>query len=148
MMEQTKMIEKVRENVRQYDGRNGTTHIHMVTIEGDQDEWEYHSLKDVCDKFVPKTEAVFTTEVSVNGKYTNRKIKPIKLEKGFKEYAKSSNKKNNDAFRDPAVLMYNEVLKAVTTGLQGSSVILDKTKVAEYVEYFYEEAKKKKGDAV
>lgn len=76
------MIEKVRENVRKYEGKNGTVYIHMITVEGDPEEWEYHSLKPECNKFTPKTTADFTTEIKQNGNYTNRKIVPLNTQ-GF-----------------------------------------------------------------
>lgn len=144
---ETKMIEQVRENVKEYDGRNGHIHVHMVKVEGDPEEWEYHSLTPECKKFTPKEEATFTTDVRVNGQYTNRKISPVTDMAKPKKFGGGGKSKSSD-FRDPAVLMYNEVLKAVMQGLSGSSLVLDKAKVDEYIEHYYSKAKEKKGDDV
>lgn len=76
-METTKKIERVRENIKNYVGKNGQIYVHGVTVEGDPQEWEYDSQQDKCTKFTPGIEATFTTEVKVNGNYTNYKIKPV-----------------------------------------------------------------------
>lgn len=83
----TKTVKSVRENVRNFAGKNGTTYIHMITldspvaIEGtDVLEGEYHSLKQTCESFTAGKEATFETEkrVSPDGKYVNYKFKPVK----------------------------------------------------------------------
>lgn len=81
----TKTVKSVRENVRNFAGKNGTTYIHMITldspvnIEGvDVLEGEYHSLKPTCESFTAGKEAQFETEKRVNGNYTNYKFKPVK----------------------------------------------------------------------
>lgn len=88
----TKTVKSVRENVRNFTGKNGTTYIHMITldspvaIEGtDVLEGEYHSLKPTCESFTAGKEATFETEkrVSPDGKYTNYKFKPVKQAPAF-----------------------------------------------------------------
>ena len=74
----TAIVKQVRENAKKsYVGRNGNVFVHGITIEGDPQEYEYHSLQETCTKFVPTQEATFTTEVKVNGAYTNYKISPV-----------------------------------------------------------------------
>jgi hypothetical protein len=84
---QTKTVKSVRENTRSYTGKNGTTYLHTITLDGPIDvegqgvvDFEYHSLKPTCDAFVAGKEAKFEVEkkVSPDGKYTNYKIKPVK----------------------------------------------------------------------
>lgn len=88
----TKTVKSVRENVRNFTGKNGTTYIHMITldtpttIEGVEVlEGEYHSLKPTCESFTAGKEAQFETEkrVSPDGKYTNYKFKPVKANPAF-----------------------------------------------------------------
>lgn len=87
MSEQTAKIAKVRENINSYPnkmdktGKNPTVYVHGITVEGDAIEWQYHSISQSCTAFVPGQEATFTTEVKVNGNYTNHKIVPVKAEK-------------------------------------------------------------------
>lgn len=84
-MQQTKLVTKVRESVKNYPnkkdttGKNPTVYVHMISVEGDPQEWEYHSHNPVCTNFVPQQEATFTTEVKVNGAYTNYRIAPFTL---------------------------------------------------------------------
>lgn len=78
---ETKIVDKVRENIKSYNGKNGTTYVHGITLVGDPQEWDYNSLSPQCTKFVPKEEATFTTEVRQNGQYTNHIIKPIQPQK-------------------------------------------------------------------
>jgi hypothetical protein len=94
-METTKKVTKVRENIKNYQGKNGPVYVHGITLEGDPQEWEYHSLTDKCTKFVPTQEATFTTDVKQNGNYTNYKISPVQAAKpafnkgsGFKQEPK------------------------------------------------------------
>lgn len=79
-MEKTAKITAVQENQRSYQGKFGKTYIHMVKFEGDPDDrnWEYHCLKEQCEKFKAGQESSFETKVetSQDGKYTNYKIKP------------------------------------------------------------------------
>lgn len=83
----TKQVKSVRENVRNFAGKNGTTYIHMITLESpvtiegaEVIEGEYHSTKATCENFTAGKEATFETEkrVSPDGKYTNYKFKPVK----------------------------------------------------------------------
>lgn len=99
MSEQTAKIAKVRENIKSYankrsvGGKDPMVFVHGVTLEGDPQEWEYHSLKQTCEIFVPQQEATFTTEVKQNGNFTNYKISPVRVEKksfGFTPAAKFS----------------------------------------------------------
>jgi len=87
MSEQTAKIAKVRENIKSYankrsvGGKDPMVFVHGITLENDPQEWEYHSFKQTCEVFVPTQEATFTTEVKVNGNFTNYKISPVRVEK-------------------------------------------------------------------
>lgn len=90
-METTKKVTKVRECIKQYTGRDSQpVYVHGITLDGDPQEWEYHSKTNTCVKFKPQEEATFVTEVKQNGNYTNYKISPVQaakpsFNKGFKK---------------------------------------------------------------
>lgn len=86
MENKTAKITSVQENQRSYNGQNGTTYIHLIKFEGSDQAWEYHSLKQQCEKFKVGETQTFDTDVKVNGQYTNYKIKPAKdAPGGFKK---------------------------------------------------------------
>lgn len=100
---QTKLINKISENIRNYTGKNGLTYIHTVSLKDPIDvegalvvDFEYHSLSATCDKFTAGQEATFETEKKVNthnGKeYTNYKIKPVQAKPTFMGAAVSAKK--------------------------------------------------------
>jgi hypothetical protein len=104
---QTKLINKIAENVRNYQGKNGTTYIHTVSLKDPIDvegasvvDFEYHALTATCEKFVAGQEATFDVEKRVNGQYTNYKIKPIQVQKpafaGAAPFAKKYESKNQE----------------------------------------------------
>jgi len=85
-----KIVKSIRENTRNYAGKNGTLYIHMITlaepvnVEGDDVlEFEYHSQTTKCEKFVAGQAAEFETEKRTNGQFTNYKIKPVQLKPAF-----------------------------------------------------------------
>jgi hypothetical protein len=101
MSEQTKKVVKVRENIRSYpnkqpasSAKNPTVFIHGITLEGDPQEFEYHSFSQECKNFVAGQDATFTTEVKENGKFTNYKISPVREQKPFgaKAFTKNGDK--------------------------------------------------------
>lgn len=80
---QTAKVVRVRENSKKgYLGKNGQIFIHLITVENSDIEWEYHSQKDTCTKFVAGQEATFTTEVKTNGNFVNNKISPVTVPTG------------------------------------------------------------------
>lgn len=135
---ETKIVDKVRENIKSYNStKNGATYVHGITLTGDLQEWEYHSLSDKCTKFIPKQEATFTTEVRQNGNYTNHIIKPIQPQKQQGGGFKKSDPKDEGAIT--AMSIYSSTMN----GLQGSMDVKDWNKVKERCELAWEWIKSK-----
>ena len=77
-MEKTAKIISVQENQKQYSGKGGPVFIHLIRFENDIENkiWEYHSSKEICEKFKEGEVATFDYEIKQNGNYTNYLIKP------------------------------------------------------------------------
>lgn len=92
METKTAKILSVQENQRNYTGKNGVTYIHLIKFEGDPNTWEYHSLKNQCEKFKLNEIQTFDTDIQVNGQYTNYKIKPKQDAGGYSGGGKAAPK--------------------------------------------------------
>ena len=146
MSEQTAKIAKVRENIKSYankrsvGGKDPMVFVHGVTLEGDPQEWEYHSLKQTCEVFVPTQEATFTTEVKVNGNFTNYKISPVRVEKkafgggGFSGGFKSN--PEADERRQKMIIAQSSLSSAVA--FYGETTGKSEEKVFEFAGKMYE----------
>lgn len=127
---ETKIVDKVRENIKSYNGKKGQIYVHGITLSGDPQEWEFHSSSQSCTKFVPKQEATFTTEVRQNGQYTNYVIKPEMQQKPF-------GGKNYDS-KDNGAITAMSIYSSTMNGLQGSMDVKDWAKVKERCELAWE----------
>lgn len=129
---ETKKVKQVRENIKNYPTKLGATNfVHGITLEGDAQEWEYHSVSDKCVKFIPGVEATFTTEVKQNGSYTNYKISPINPD-GAKKFVGGGGFKQEP--KDQGAITALSIYSSTMVGFQGSVDVKDWSKVLERCE--------------
>jgi hypothetical protein len=142
-MEQTKLIERTVQDEQGFEGpENKRMYCHVITVGGI--EHKYFSLRRDLTEFQSGQEATFTTEEKKDKKNnTYWKIAPVKKQQPFSKGGYGGGKSNYSKDKNSAVITYLSILSSVFNGMQQSSEVFNKEKVAETVEYFYELAKSK-----
>lgn len=145
-MEQTKVIQRTQEDLEGFtpsDGK-GRMYDHKITVDGV--EHHFYSNKRELTDFVAGAEATFTVEQKAGKQGVRHVIKPVKKAPVFTKNPGFAGRGGNSPYsKDDSVITYLSVLSSVFTGMQQSSEVFNKEKVAETVEYFYQKAAEKRG---
>jgi hypothetical protein len=144
-MEQTKVIERTQQDEQGFEMSGKRYYDHIITV--DKIDYHFVSTKKELTAFETGKEATFTTEVTnmKNGK-TRDKIIPVQKKPDFVKggggfQGKPAYRDNKDS----AIITYLSVLSSVFNGMQQSTEVFDKEKIAETAEYFYQKAIEKRG---
>lgn len=142
----TKKVKQIRENSKSYQGKNGLTYVHIITLEEAVDvegtpvlEFEYNSLSEKCEKFTAGQEATFEVGKRVNNQYIHYTIKPVQAPPQARGSSAGGFKK--DTPKQQEVITYLSCASTAANFYSQSSA--DEAKVMAFAEKLYKEAMSK-----